>query len=199
MAQWSASALPPPVVPRSEVRLPEIAGRMTVARTYTSGHSNQTLTLAAFEDRLATREELAAGTKFTVDGIAFEVLWPPPGFEPRELNDASIVLRVSYGDASLLLTGDIEGAVQRELLSRSSVAATVLKVPHHGSKTSAPEFLSAVRPVIAVVQVGADNRFGHPHAETLEALSRSRVYRTDEDGRVTISTDGHAITVSTER
>lgn len=178
--------------------LPEIARRMSVAKTYTSGHRNQTLTLAAFEDRLAAREELAAGTRFTVDGIAFEVLWPPPGFEPRELNDASVVLRVSYGNVTLLLTGDIEGAVQRELQSRSDVAATVLKVPHHGSKTSVPEFFAAVGPVAAVVQAGEDNRFGHPHPETLEALGGSRVYRTDEDGRVTVSTDGHSITISTE-
>ncbi len=179
--------------------LPGIASRMSVATAYTSGHTNGTLTFAAFEDRFATPEVLAAGARFTIDGVVFEVLWPPPGLEPRQLNDASVVLRVSYGSVAFLLAGDIEAAAQLELMSSADVDAAILKVPHHGSKTSATEFLSAVRPAIAVIQVGADNRFGHPHAETLEALASSRVYRTDQHGRVTISTDGRSITVATER
>lgn len=179
--------------------LPEIASRMTVATAYTSGQTNGTLTFAAFEDRFAAREVLAAGGRITIDEVVFEILWPPPGFEPRQLNDASIVLRVSYGAVAFLLTGDIEAAVQRELMSSADVDAAILKVPHHGSKTSAPEFLSAVQPAIAVVQVGPDNRFGHPHAEVLEALASSTVYRTDQRGRVTVSTDGRSITVATER
>lgn len=179
--------------------LPGIARRMTVATAYTSGHTNGTLTFAALEDRFATREELAAGGRFTIDGVVFEILWPPPELEPRQLNDASVVLRVSYGSVTFLLAGDIEAAAQLKLMSSVDVAAAVLKVPHHGSKTSAPEFLSAVRPAVAVIQVGADNRFGHPHAEALEALANSRVYRTDQGGRVTVSTDGRSITVATER
>jgi competence protein ComEC len=179
--------------------LPGIAKRMTVATVYTSGHTNGTLTFAAFEDRFAPPKVLAAGGRFAIDEVMFEVLWPPPGLEPRQLNDASVVLRVSYGSVAFLLTGDIEAAAQRELLSSADVDAAILKVPHHGSKTSAPEFLSGVRPAVAVIQVGAANRFGHPHAEALEALASSRVYRTDQRGRVTVSTDGRSITVATER
>ena len=179
--------------------LPGIASRMTVGTAYTSGHTNGTLTFAAFEDRFATAEVLAAGGRFTIDEVVFEVLWPPPGLEPRRLNDASVVLRVSYGTVAILLTGDIEAAAQLELMSAADVNAAVLKVPHHGSKTSAPEFLSAVRPAVAVIQVGAENRFGHPHTEALEALASSRVYRTDQRGRVTVFTDGRSITVATER
>lgn len=179
--------------------LPGIAGRMTIGTTYTSGRTNGTLTFAAFEDRFARREVLAAGGRFTIDEVVFEALWPPPEFEPRQLNDASVVLRVSYGAVAFLLAGDIEAAAQLEMMSTADVSGAILKVPHHGSKTSAPEFLSAVRPPVAVVQVGADNRFGHPHAETLEALASSRVYRTDQRGRVTVSTDGRSITVATER
>jgi competence protein ComEC len=179
--------------------LPGIADRMTIATTYTSGQANATLTYTAFEDRFAERQEIAAGERFTVDGVEFEVLWPPAGFESRELNEASVVLRVSYGEVTFLLPGDVEAGAQSGLMSRTDVAATVLKVPHHGSKTSAAEFLSAVQPAVAVVQVGADSQFGHPHVETLEALSGSRVYRTDERGRVRVATDGHSIRVSTER
>ncbi len=179
--------------------LPAIAGRMNLDSVQTTGATNGTPTFAAFNNWLGPTGVLAAGDRFTVDGVEFEVLWPAPGSEPRELNDGSMVVRVRYGAVTFLLAGDIESGPQHALLSSLDVAATVLKVPHHGSKTSVPEFLSAVRPVLAVIQAGADNPFGHPHAETLEALSGSRVFRTDEDGRVTVSTDGHAIAVSTER
>ena len=179
--------------------LPATASRMNLDSVQTTGATNDTPTFAAFNNRLGPTGVLAAGDRFTVDGVGFEVLWPAAAFEPRELNNGSMVLRVSYGAVTFLLAGDIESGPQRALLSSLEVTATVLKVPHHGSKTSAPEFLSAVRPVLAVIQAGADNRFGHPHAETLEALSGSRVFRTDEHGRVTVLTDGRSITVSTER
>ncbi len=178
--------------------LPEIASRMTVATVYTSGHTNGTLTFAAFEDRFATREVLAAGGRFTIDEVVFEALWRPSGFD-RGSSTCLGRAPVSYGPwhFSWRETSKAARAARNDVVSRCGAA--ILKVPHHGSKTSAPEFLSAVRPAVAVVQVGADNRFGHPHAQALEALASSRVYRTDQRGRVTVSTDGRSITVATER
>lgn len=179
--------------------LPGLAERLSIENVYTSGQSNATTTFSAFTERLEEHQALGAGASFTIDGVSFELLWPPSGFEPNELNNASIVLRVTYGEVDVLLTGDIEAAAQRELMAREVVAADVLKVPHHGSRSSTQELFAAVNPAVAVVQVGADNRFGHPHEDTLAALVSSRVYRTDEHGRVTVSTDGRSIRVSTER
>jgi competence protein ComEC len=129
--------------------------------------------------------------------VRFDVLWPPPGDEAADLNDTSIVLRVSYRDIAILLTGDIEAPAQEALLASGPLTAEVVKVPHHGSKTSATAFLQQTGATIAVISAGAGNPFGHPHAETLDALSGARVYRTDLHGRVVISTDGRSLRVET--
>ena len=142
------------------------------------------------------------------DGVTVEVLHPletlMTGTE-SDLNNASIVLRVVYGDVSFLLTGDIFVDAEREMLSRRvDVQSTVLKVPHHGSRTSSsPEFIEQVNPSVAVISVGADNRFGHPHAETLEVLGRyapeARVMTTSDHGAIRFVTDGTKLSVNTVR
>ena len=120
-------------------------------------------------------------------------------------NNASIVLRVVYGDVSFLLTGDIFVEAEREMLARGvDVRSTVVKIPHHGSRSSSsPEFIERVNPSVAVISVGADNRFGHPHAETLEVLRRhapeARVLTTRDHGAIRFSTDGTTLSVKTER
>jgi competence protein ComEC len=136
-----------------------------------------------------------------IGGARIEVLAPCPDFSSdRGPNDNSFVLRITYGLRSLLLVGDAE-AEEEGILLRSvpgSLRADVLKVGHHGSRTSSsPEFLAAVNPKEAVISVGRRNRFGHPHASTLEALASSgaRVWRTDVAGAVTVTTDGQSIEV----
>jgi competence protein ComEC len=122
-----------------------------------------------------------------------------PVDSPR-VNDHAVVLRVDLGLASILLASDIEAAAERALLAAGApVAATVLKVPHHGAATSSTApFLSAVRPSIAIVSVGARNPYGHPDARTLERLAGAgaRVYRTDRHGAVIVETDGRTLTVT---
>ena len=120
------------------------------------------------------------------DGVTIEVLHPPETLMSgtnSDLNNASIVLKVIYGDVSFLLTGDIFVKAELEMLSRGvDVRSTVLKVPHHGSRTSSSqEFVEQVGPSVAVISVGADNRFGHPHAETLEVLGRVRARSAGDD------------------
>ena len=115
------------------------------------------------------------------------------------LNDSSLTLRVG----AVLLTGDIEAAAESRLLRASApLASTVLKVPHHGSRTSSgPAFVAAVRPVLAVMSVGADNRYGLP-APAVDARYRAAgvcVMRTDRCGAVTVTLDGGAPHVRTER
>ncbi|TYO97221.1 DNA internalization-related competence protein ComEC/Rec2 [Desulfallas thermosapovorans] len=120
----------------------------------------------------------------------------------EELNDASLVLRLEYGQVSFLLTGDIEEEAQRDLLgSGARLQADVLKVPHHGSRFFEPEFFEAVAPGYAVIQVGKNNRFGHPAPETLEALNSTGavIFRNDRDGAVLFTTDGWDIEVQTAR
>jgi len=115
----------------------------------------------------------------------------------------SVVARLVYGAASVLLTGDIEALTEAILLSEGTdLRSTVLKVAHHGSATSStPVFLEAVAPRVAVISVGAMNPFGHPHRATLDALHAvgAVVYRTDVHGAVTVSTDGTQLWVRTVR
>ena len=142
------------------------------------------------------------------DGATIEVLHPPETLmagTDSDLNNASIVLRIVYGDVSFLLTGDIFVEAERYILSSGvDVRSTVLKVPHHGSRTSSsPEFVEQVSPSVAVISVGADNRFGHPHAETLEVLDLyapdARVMSTRDHGSIRFVTDGTTLSVETER
>jgi len=137
----------------------------------------------------------------TLGGAWIEVLAPCPGFSSdRGPNDNSFVLRVGYGGRSFLLVGDAEREEETALLAaaRPHLLADVLKVGHHGSRTSSSdEFLAAVAPREAIVSVGRRNRFGHPHPVALHALATAgaRVWRTDRDGAVVATTDGISLDV----
>lgn len=136
-----------------------------------------------------------------VGGARIEVLAPCP--EPtvdRGPNDNSFVVRVELGKRSVLFVGDAEHAEEADLVAahRASLRADVLKVGHHGSRTSTTAaFLEAVDPSIAIISCGIRNRFGHPAPITLATFARSpvRVLRTDRDGSVTITTDGTSLEV----
>ena len=116
-------------------------------------------------------------------------------------NDRSLVIRIGYGREVILLTGDIERPAERELLRWGDrLQATLLKVPHHGSRTSIdPGFLSRVGPAVAVISVGENNPYRHPSLETLAAYASlgARIYRTDRDGAVVFETDGVRRTIRT--
>ena len=131
--------------------------------------------------------------------MTLEVLGPaPPGKRPlRTRNDDSLVLSVTFGEVTFLLTGDVEGAGERALTLPPSV---VLKVPHHGSRTSTTEgLLQQARPRGRSSRRGFANHFGHPHPDVLRRLGASgvRVFRTDRDGAVRIRTDGSRLWVAT--
>ncbi len=112
-----------------------------------------------------------------------------------------MVLRLSWGQVSFLFTADIREEVEFELIGqRANLKSTMLKVAHHGSKTSTTsQFLAAVDPEVAVVSVGTDNPFGHPSPEVVERLidrlGEDNVYRTDEDGTIEFITDGERLWV----
>jgi competence protein ComEC len=138
------------------------------------------------------------------EGVAVTILHPPPSLEMEpgaDLNDASVVAMVTMGSVSILLTGDIGETAESALLrSGWDLSATVLKVPHHGSRFSSTEpFLVRVRPMLNVISVGHTNPFGHPAPETLQRLEDGLVLRTDRHGDVKITTDGERIWVETQK
>jgi competence protein ComEC len=124
----------------------------------------------------------------------------PLAAAPGGRNDAARVLRVDFGRASIFLASDVETAGEQALAaSGAPLGATVLKVPHHGSRTSSgPALLSAVRPSVAVISVGARNSYGHPDPGVLARLAATgaAVYRTDRDGAVLLETDGRILTAT---
>ena len=132
-------------------------------------------------------------------GATIDVLHPGAA-AGDDLNDGSLVLRVAYGAASVLFTGDLEGPGEREMVAAaaSEAASVVLKVAHHGSRTStSPPLLRAVAPRVAVISDGADNRFGFPAEAVLRRLREAGVdvWRTDVDGAVRVVSDGRRLVV----
>lgn len=155
------------------------------------------------------RIEFAGGTNLVLD-----VLWPPTSGLPAEYradpNSTSIVLRAQFGEAAFLFTGDIN--VQQELalvrnpcpLSRSpcDLRADVLKVAHQGSRFSTSMlFLESVRPTLAILSAGADNPHGHPHEDVLASLESvgAKPLLTSAQGDISVATDGHSISIVTQR
>jgi len=131
---------------------------------------------------------LSAGQQFVLGSAVVQVLSPPAdGTLGREPNDNSLVLRVVSPDGALLLTGDAEEGAQRRLLARPDLLrADTIKVPHHGGNTNTTGFFDAVGAHTAVIGVGADNGYGHPHPDVLDALAGATIVRTDTDGTVTV-------------
>jgi len=131
-------------------------------------------------------------------GATLEVLAPADDYAAEKVgNNDSLVLRITYGSRSFLLTGDMERGIEARLLaSGADLHADVLKVGHHGSRTSSTQaFLDAVSPSVALISAGYENSFGHPHPDVLGRLSarHAAVLRTDLDGLVTARTDGRSV------
>ena len=158
----------------------------------------------AREQQIPIEHELR-GKTFQWDGVEGDFLWPeiaPEEAAPLAKNNDSMVLRLHYRDQTILLPGDAEKQVEREILSENgaeAMRAGLLKVGHHGSKNSTiPEFLAAVRPRVGIISAGEDNPYGHPHAELLERLESAgvRILRTDRDGAVHVLTDGKRLEIA---
>ncbi|RRO19325.1 DNA internalization-related competence protein ComEC/Rec2 [Saccharopolyspora rhizosphaerae] len=136
---------------------------------------------------------LGSGQRLAWPGLVLDVLAPDPRVtrtqDADDANDASLVIRASTPAGRVLLTGDVELAGQGRLVSSGvDLRADVLKVPHHGSRYTTPDFLGAVRPRLALISVGAGNDYGHPNRFVVEALTRAgaRVLRTDQEGDIAV-------------
>lgn len=148
-------------------------------------------------------EIIGAGDVLQFGDVRIEVLWPNQAVNGAGLsrNNHSLVLRVRHGETTILLTGDIEKETEAALVSRGlDLRSDVVKVPHHGSRTSSTDaFVKATHPSVAVISVGRASIFGHPHKEVVERWRRSgtQVLTTGERGTITIATDGRSLNVDT--
>ncbi|MBT9149249.1 MAG: ComE operon protein 3 [Dehalococcoidia bacterium] len=189
----------------------EVLRRYNVEKVLTSGQEDESDIYREWrrliEEGGVERVIAQVGRQITMGpGVQLEVLHPSDTLrEGTSPNNASVVLRLTYSNFSLLLTGDIEREAEKYLLAQDvKLISTVLKVAHQGSNTSTtPEFLSEVKPMLAAISVGADNRFGHPHDEVVDRLRRAigedRLFLTSEDGTITFITDGEKLWVGVGR
>lgn len=140
------------------------------------------------------------GEQYEIAGVTLEILAPLE--EDENLNNMSVVVKMRYQDASFLFDGDAESGAERAMLaSGEDLRADILKVGHHGSRTSSTkDYLEAVQPEIAVISCGEGNSYGHPHQQTLDKFNALgiRSFRTDVNGTITIGTDGNTYEVITE-
>ena len=193
--------------------LVEVLGRYKVKQVLEPGVPYDSLIyrewLKLVEQKQIKHEIARAGKEINLgNGIKIEILNPPlPLFKgtSSDVDNNGVVLRLSWGEVSFLFTADIRQEAEFGLIGqRANLRSTVLKVAHHGSKTSTmPQFLAAVSPEIAVISAGADNPFGHPSPEVVERLvdrlGKDKVYLTSENGTTEFITDGERLWVKVER
>ena len=132
------------------------------------------------------------GAKYNLGQAEWTILAPSQEYE--ETNNSSIVIRLIFGDNSFMFTGDAEEKSEKEILKTGDLNSDLLKVGHHGSISSTSiDFLKQVNPTYAVISVGKDNRYGHPHKEIIERLTEQNVeiLRTDELGTIILTSDGN--------
>ncbi|MDD5152638.1 MAG: ComEC/Rec2 family competence protein [Candidatus Pacebacteria bacterium] len=185
--------------------LPSVMERFKVDDVVTTENGSATDAYKAFENMISTKNSrrilARTGEKIILDrGITFEILFPSQNTKGWETNTSSIVARLTYGDESFLFTGDSPISIEKYLVSKdgAKLHSTVLKLGHHGSKTSnSREFLSAVDPSYAIISAGLNNKYGHPSKETLALLDELKIphLSTIDSGSIIFKTDGTDISV----
>jgi len=191
--------------------LPEVVRDYNVGMVLDGGQSH---TSSLYMDFLSIIEEKGvayklarSGQKFLIgDEIQLIILHPQKEFivgTDSDLNNNSVVIKLRYGEVSFLFTGDIEEEAEKEIiLGGKDLSSGILKVPHHGSAGGCyVEFLKNVSPRVAIISAGKGNRYGHPANSTLKKLKELgiKIYRTDRDGTVTITSDGKKVWVEKEK
>ena len=162
---------------------------------------DQVPTTATYTKLLQAIQAKAGTTIFSNDNATLEIL-APNNSEYKDLNNYSIVTKLTYGNNRFLFTGDAEKEGENEMLSKGyDLSCDILKLGHHGSSTSTTnKFLTAASPAVAIVSCGKDNDYGHPHKETMNKLNNNHitVYRTDSDGTILAETDGNTYSITTD-
>jgi len=182
----------------------------TVKRVFDSG---QVTTSALYRQYLSLVQKkkipfalAGAGQEIDVGGATLKVLSPPTPLIGGEgaINDNSIVARLVYGNFAMLLAGDAEQEAEAIMVKAAAgeLKSQVLKSGHHGSRTSSsPAFLKAIGPEATIISLGAGNEYHHPHPSTLRRYNdlKLKIYRTDTDGTVTVTSDGKTYSISKEK
>ena len=147
------------------------------------------------------------GEKVSIeDNLYFDIIWPFSDnmISDNSINNNSLVCKLNYKKYSMLFTGDIEAIAEKAILKKYSkslniLKSDILKVAHHGSKTSSiTEFIEKIKPKYAIIGVGEDNKFGHPSDSTIQNLEKAniRIYRTDKMGEIEMKTNGKEIKIN---
>lgn len=181
-----------------------------VGKIITSGLETDSFVYQRWKEIIKQRQNsiilAQAGQRMVLDGGAIiEILWPDQeiiGDYSSKANNVSVVIKLIYQEAEFLLPGDIEAKVERELVNRAGglLGSDLLKVAHHGSKSSTiQEFIQSVDPQVAVISVGGNNYYGHPHQEVISRLDDLVLLRTDYYGDVQVETDGDKIWLKLEK
>ncbi len=190
--------------------MPGILENFKVNQIYDSG---QTTTTALYRKYLSLVQSkkipftvVTAGTEIVIaNDVKLKFFAPDkPFITTSDLNNNSIVVKVIYNEFSMLLTGDAEKESEERMVKtyKTELKSNILKAGHHGSNTSSsPSFLKAVAPEAAIISLGANNDYHHPHPSTLKKYveAKMKVYRTDTDGTVTVSSDGKNYTITKEK
>ena len=186
--------------------LPTVIDQYAVGRVLSSPAQFDSAAYRAWSDALRTANvpvvpALRGQTIELGTGAHLTIISANQTSDSTSLNDASLVIRLSMGGVSFLLTGDLTAGGENALVrSGIDLNTTVLKVAHHGSLTSTSlDFVARASPLVDVISVGANNSYGHPTNEVLARLSGDLVLRTDQQGDITISTDGQRLWLETQR
>lgn len=172
-------------------------GKIYMSRAVTTTKTYENL-LSAIKNKGIKATEAKAGSIIDIGDASVELtILAPNSKDYEDLNDFSVVVKLTYNKTSFLFTGDAETVSEKEMLNKKyDLEADVLKIGHHGSRSSTSDaFLKAVSPKYAIVSVGAINDYGHPAEETMNKLKTAKipVYRTDENGTIVCTSDGENI------
>ena len=187
--------------------LVQVLRTMPVAKVVTNGQPHTTKTYENFLDGIASAKaeyvEVKRGDTIALGGLTFDVLSPTS--TSGDMNNNSVVLKLAFGKTTFLFMGDAQKEAEASILAASiPVKADILKVGHHGSRTSStPSFLAQVKPTVAVYSAGIGNSYGHPHPETIAALTAvgAQIYGTDVNGTIIVTADasGYKLEVGKEK
>ncbi len=160
-------------------------------------------TVDAIEKEGCNVLEGLAGRSYALGNVKIDILAPDTYYDHNDLNNMSIVCKVTYGDVSFLFTGDAEEESEDSIIYHNyDIDADILKVAHHGSSTSSTtRFINEVTPSVAIISAGKDNDYGHPHRETMQLFNNlnTETYITFEVGSIIVTTDGNKYDVKTEK
>ncbi len=189
--------------------LTEILNDFQVEQIWLNGYVATSKTYKDFMDAVNVEESSGAtvnyakrGGEISIGDLDFSILNPPDTLF-KDANNNSIVLRLKYVNTAFLFSGDTEKEAEASMINSGvNLQAQILKAGHHCSKTASTHaYLEEVKPEVAICMVGEDNKFGHPHQETVTALENigAEIYRTDETGTIIISTDGKNYSINTSK